>query len=266
MSAPAPETFLSGQVGHVGRRAPALRAVDAALDAWLRLRGVPRRLDELAAQPPRRRVLAVSADRPDSERIDTTARELRAGRHDVRLELGSAAELRGGKFQNLNALLETRGDEDWILVVDDDVLLPERFVDRMLGVCEHFELDLAQPALTRASHGAWQVTRRRAGPLARRTRFVEIGPVTLIGRGPAAELIPFPDLRMGWGLDLHWAALAERRGWRLGVVDALPVRHDLAGVASSYSHDEAVAEAQRFLADHDFLPASEANETVRELD
>ena len=49
MSAPAPETFLSGQVGHVGRRAPALRAVDAALDAWLRLRGVPGRRFALAS-------------------------------------------------------------------------------------------------------------------------------------------------------------------------------------------------------------------------
>jgi hypothetical protein len=145
------------------------------------------------------------------------------------------------------------------------VLLPARFVDRMLGACEHFGLELAQPALTLASHGAWRVTRRRVGSLARQTRFVEIGPVTLIGRDPAAELIPFPDLRFGWGLDLCWAALASRNGWRLGVVDALPVRHDLGGVASAYSHHEAVAEAQRFLAGRDFLPAEEANLTLREL-
>jgi hypothetical protein len=264
LSAPAPETFLSGEVGHVGRRGPALRALDSALDAWLRWRGVPRRLDELARELPERRVLAACAYRPGS-RVDATVAELRASRHDVRLAFGSASELGGGKFQNLNELLPDRGDEDWIMLVDDDVLLPERFVDRMLGVCERFGLELAQPALTLASHGAWQVTRRRAGPLARLTRFVEIGPVTLIGREAAAELTPFPDLRFGWGLDLHWAALANRNGWRLGVVDALPVRHDLAGVASAYSHEEAIAEAQRFLAEHDFVPADEANLTLREL-
>ena len=28
----------------------------------------------------------------------------------------------------------------------------------------------------------------------------------------AAELLPFPDLRMGWGLDVHWAARAR---WRV---------------------------------------------------
>jgi hypothetical protein len=91
------------------------------------------------------------------------------------------------------------------------------------------------------------VTRRRLGSAVRETTFVEIGPITAFGRRAAAELIPFPDLRMGWGLDLHWAALAERRGWKLGVVDGLPVRHDLGAVASAYSHDEAVAEARRHI-------------------
>jgi hypothetical protein len=265
---PAPESFLSGRVGHVGpRRAAALRVADRALDLWLGVRGVPGRLDGLATQVPGRKVLAVCAYRPDSPRFEAAAAELRGSRHEVRLAFGSTAELRGGKFQNLNAILEEAGrrDEDWTLVVDDDVLLPAHFLDRMLGVCECFGLHLAQPALTLASHGAWRVTRRRARPLARATRFVEIGPVTLLAREVAAELTPFPDLRFGWGLDLHWAALAARRGWLLGVVDALPVRHDLAGVASAYPHAEAVAEARRFLAGREFLPASDADQTLREL-
>ena len=50
----------------------------------------------------------------------------------------------------------------------------------------------------------------------------------------AAELLPFPELRFGWGLDLHWAALAGRHGWRLGIVDALPVRHESALVGATY--------------------------------
>jgi hypothetical protein len=263
---PAPESFLSGKVGHVGpRRAPLLRAGDALLDLGLRLRGVPGRLDELASEIPQRRVLALSAYRPDSARIKGTAAELQRSRHQVRLVFGSTEEHGGGKFQNLNAVLNEREDEDWLVVVDDDVVLPDRFLDRMLGVCEHFGLRLAQPALTLASHGAWDVTRRRARPLARETRFVEIGPVTLMAQEVAAELLPFPDLRFGWGLDLHWAAIAREHGWRLGVVDALPVRHDQAGVASAYPHADAVAEAREFLSGRDYLPAAEAGQTVREL-
>ena len=30
---------------------------------------------------------------------------------------------------------------------------------------------------------------------------------------------------MGWGLDVHWAALAREHGWRCGVVDAVSIRH-----------------------------------------
>lgn len=265
---PAPESFLSGKVGHVGpRRAPVLRAGDALLDLGLRLRRVPRRLDALARDVPTRKVLALCAYRPESTRVKGVEAELQRSRHQVRLAFGSTADHGGGKFQNLNAILEEAGsdDEDWTLVVDDDVVLPDRFLDRMLGVCERFELELAQPAQTLASHGAWDVTRRRARPLARETRFVEIGPVTLLGRAATSELMPFPDLRFGWGLDLHWAALARERAWRLGVVDGLPVRHDLQGVAAGYPHDEAVAEAQVFLSGREFVPAAEAGQTVREL-
>jgi hypothetical protein len=96
----------------------------------------------------------------------------------------------------------------------------------------------------------------------RETRFVEIGPLTAFGRRAAAELLPFPELRYGWGLDLHWAALAAERGWRLGVVDATPVRHELATVGSAYPRDGAEAEAADFLASRPHLPASRAGEVL----
>ena len=280
MPAPAPETFLSGRSGHVGpRRAVPLRAADALLDLELRLRRVPARLDRLAAEPPARRVLALCIYRPRSERVAAVARELAGSRHQVTLAFGStgeeAGELRehtvadglpGGKFQNLNTVLERLGAAgrlaDWTVIVDDDVVLPERFLDRLIGVCERLGLALAQPAQTLSSHAAWPVTRRRRGVLARDTRFVEIGPVTAIRGDAAAELVPFPELRFGWGLDLHWSALGREQGWRLGVLDALPVRHDEAPVAAGYAREEAVAEAQRFLAERPYLPSSQAHATL----
>ena len=153
-------------------------------------------------------------------------------------------------------------DFDWILAVDDDLVLPPRFLDRFVALCERFGLDLAQPAQTLRSHSAWRVTRRRPASLLRETRFVEIGPLTAFGRRAAAELLPFPELRFGWGLDLHWGALAGERGWRLGVVDATPVRHESATVASTYPRVEAEAEAAEFLASRPHLPASRAGEVV----
>jgi hypothetical protein len=255
----------------------ALRAADRLLDLWLRARAVPRELDRLAEKVPRRKLLALCLYRPSSDLVPAIAGELEDGRHSLQLVLGclgdpppglagrtALAGLDGGKFQNLNRLLSAAepGEHDWLLLVDDDVVLPERFVERLLGLCEALGLALAQPAQTLASHAAWPVTRRHAGSLARETGFVEIGPVTALRRDAFAELTPFPELRYGWGLDLHWAALARERGWRLGVLDALPVRHERAGVAAVYDHQAAVDEAASFLASRPFVPAKEAGRTL----
>ena len=97
----------------------------------------------------------------------------------------------------------------------------------------------------------------------RETRFVEIGPLTAFGRRAAAELLPFPELRFGWGLDLHWAALAAERGWRLGVVDATPVRHEAApGRLGLPDAPTPQAEAAGFLADRPYLPAARAGDVL----
>jgi hypothetical protein len=221
-------------------------------------------------------VLVASVYRPGSLLAEALP-QLASDRHDVKLALGAVKEaepalaastvaegLGGGKFANLNQVLEARAplDFDWILAVDDDLFLPQRFLDRFVALCERFGLDLAQPAQTLRSHSAWRVTRRRPASLVRETRFVEIGPLTAFGRRAAAELLPFPELRFGWGLDLHWAAVARERGWKMAVVDALPVRHDEAGVASSYAHADAVAEAAEFLAEHPFVPREQAGRTL----
>jgi hypothetical protein len=258
---PAPETFLSGESGtRAGLRLTVTRTLaDVAVDLLQRLSGTTRGLDRLAEEEPPRRVLVLATYRP-STILGRAARELSSERHAVTLALGAVGEsdpaleantlvarLGGGKFENLNRILRQlppAADFDWTLVVDDDVALPTRFLDRFVALCAHLRLDLAQPAQTLRSHAAWRVTRRRPASVARVTRFVEIGPVTAFGRKPAAELLPFPQLRFGWGVDLHWAALASERGWRLGVIDALPVRHERTPVAWTYDRAAAIEETR----------------------
>ena len=232
-------------------------------------------LDALAAAAPARDVAVVSIYRPPAERLVAALPALASDRHRVRFAFGStgdavddlrentvATELGGGKFENLNVVVPAGEPPDWTLVVDDDVVLPDHFLDRFVGLLERFELAMGQPAQTHASHAAWSVTRRRAGALLRETHFVEIGPVTALRADAAAELLPFPPLRYGWGLDAHWAAVAEQRGWRLGIADALPVRHDEGAIAATYSGDAAIEEARHFLADRPYLPSSRLQETV----
>ena len=292
----------AGDVTHPWRRLKrmigevAFEAVDRALLTGLRTDRVAR------AQARRRvlvtgvyrpgSLLPEAVERLRSERHDVRfALGAVEGAEPALAEHTVAEGLDGGKFENLNRVLAAaepggagaggaapepdgaaagprRGaapgglDFDWILAVDDDLRLPVRFLDRFIALCERFALDLSQPAQTLRSHSAWRVTRRRPASLVRETRFVEIGPLTAFGHRAAAELLPFPELRFGWGLDLHWAALAAERGWRLGVVDATPVRHESATVGLAYSRTDAEAEATLFLESRPYLPAARAGEVL----
>jgi hypothetical protein len=210
----------------------------------------------------RRRVLALGVERETEPNLLSLARaELLRSRHDVRFDSTNTGGR--GKFENLNLLLAKNQPHayDWVLIVDDDVVLPKGFLDVFLFLIEHFDLKLAQPAHRALSHAAWPLTRRRPGTVVRETGYVEIGPVVALQAVTFDVLLPFPELRAGWGLDAHWAALARGHGWRLGIVDATPIRHQLRRIASLYSRDEAVAEGQRFLAHRPYLRAAESQRT-----
>ena len=96
---------------------------------------------------------------------------------------------------------------------------------QLVSLCARAGLDLAQPARTDAfvDH---RITSARRLSTARRTSFVEIGPLIVIGPGWRDRILPFPEQRgMGWGLELEWHEL-YREGCALGIVDAIRVRHE----------------------------------------
>ncbi len=262
---PGADDFLSGESGTVvGGGRVRRRLLDGLEDGLEHATARRSRLRRAArSYPERRRVLVVGVQRPERAALANAARaEIERSRHDVDVSFAPAAQR--GKFENVNALIAEHvlGDRDWLVVLDDDVVLPRGFLDNVLFLAERFALDLAQPAHSRTSHAAWRVTRRRLGSVVRETSFVEIGPVTVFGHATFSTLLPFPALRMGWGLDAHWAALARERGWRCGVLDAVCIRHDAAPVAQAYSREAALAEARAFLAGRPYLRASELQRTL----
>jgi GT2 family glycosyltransferase len=257
--APSPDPgpdFLSGHSGTVrGPRRPLRIAADALLDVEAARR--IRRLDEAArTQPPRRRVLVIGVERP-GRLMDRAHAELHRTRHDVTMR--TVAMGGAGRFEHLNDLLRDAPPAgfDWLLVIDDDVVLPRGFLDRFLYCAEDVGLLLAQPAHRLQSHAAWPVTRRRRGSAVRASRFAEIGPVTAFAAATFDALLPFPALRMGWGLDARWGAIAREHGWPVGIVDATPILHTTP-VGGGYDRADAVAEAQAFLDGRAYVTRAEA--------
>ena len=80
----------------------------------------------------------------------------------------------------------------------------------------------------------------------------------------------FTTIQRDWGvnteqvksLDAHWSAVARQRGWKLGIVDATPVRHGLRTIAAAYDRQDAIDEAREFLAGRPYTPADEARRTI----
>lgn len=262
---PSAPDFLSGTSGMVvGVRATS-RAVIA--DAWaetVRLLLLdPRGLRRAARAAAPRRVLVLAVERAgEANLLPAARRELMRSHHAVTFDSTDIGDR--GKFQNLNLLLgrNTVAEHDWLLLLDDDVTLPRGFLDAFVFLAERFGLSLAQPAHRARSHAAWQVTRRQPGTLVRRTAYVEIGPLVAFHHTTFDTLLPFPDLRMGWGLDHHWGAIARRHGWRAGVIDATAIRHGMRRIAVAYDRSDAIAEGVSFLEDRPHLTAAEAQQTL----
>ena len=165
------------------------------------------------------------------------------------------------KFALLNRLMEgvNVADYDYILLCDDDIQLPEQFLDHLLDRQARYDFALAQPARTHDSYTDHPIVEVVDGLDARRTRFVEIGPVVSLRRDAAALLLPFDETcGMGWGLDLLWPVAMEQAGLRMGIIDATPVAHALRPAAKSYGLEEALAHMHAYLENKPHLSKEQA--------
>lgn len=165
------------------------------------------------------------------------------------------------KFELLNQLLarEELGEYDHVVFTDDDIALPDGFLDRYLRLVQRHGLALAQPARTHDSFIDHHFVEQLDGIDARHTRFVEIGPLFSAQRHALPLLAPF-DLStpMGWGYDFAWPVTFERAGLRMGIVDATPVGHTLRKPVVNYDRGAADRDMRAFLGARPHLERAEA--------
>jgi len=99
-------------------------------------------------------------------------------------------------------------DYDYIIVVDDDIVLPVGFLDGFLTVAERRHFAMCQPARTHSSFIDHFFVAQLMGIESRCTNFVEIGPLFCLHKSAFSALIPFDEAApMGWGLDFVWPVL-----------------------------------------------------------
>lgn len=237
-----------------------LRArVTTALDALRRHRLSRRRVilpcGDRTRQGQRRRILVLGvylADRAntvthlvdalgDSDNCEVTQRWVALNGEPPTAAVASVTAMRPTelrpKMRLINELLAGARLEsyDYVFVTDDDVVVPLGFLDAFIASQERCDFALAQPARTANSWIDHDIVRQVPGLLARRTRFVEIGPMFSVRADLAPFLLPFDERSpMGWGLDFVWPAIVERHGFRMGIIDAVPMDHSLRRPKSGY--------------------------------
>jgi hypothetical protein len=165
------------------------------------------------------------------------------------------------KFVVLNRVLRDidLSRYEYLILCDDDIILPTGFLDAYIGWLGRYDFALAQPARTHDSFIDHPFVDRLDGLTARQTRFVEIGPLLSIRRDAFSILLPFDETSpMGWGYDFIWPCLIEQAGLKMGIIDALPVAHNLRKPTAHYSADNERKTMKEYLASHPHLSKEEA--------
>jgi hypothetical protein len=147
----------------------------------------------------------------------------------------------GSKLELVNRLLSEREvpDDAFVVVADDDVVFSRGDLPLCIaeGIAHRF--DLFQPSHSWASHFTYRLLVHHPQSLARRTSFVESGPLYVIAPGARRKVLPLPErLGMGWGIEVLWSTL----GLRQGVVDTCRIVHLDPMVGTTY--DQAAAQQQ----------------------
>lgn len=157
----------------------------------------------------------------------------------------------GERTTLLNRLVELAdaGPAEHVVIVDDDVEVVRSGLSELLQTVVRAGFGLAQPAHHPRSHYSHRTTVRAPWSRARQAAFVEIGPVVVVSPAWRSRVFPIPDgYGMGWGLELLWSSLADE-GCRLGIVDAVPVRH-LDPPATTYDPTPERARVERLAGSH----------------
>jgi tetratricopeptide (TPR) repeat protein/2-polyprenyl-3-methyl-5-hydroxy-6-metoxy-1,4-benzoquinol methylase len=184
------------------------------------------------------------------------------GTPDETLAAVTVARLDGmkPKYAILNDLFDREHleDFDFIINIDDDVVLPHGFIDEFCRRQAQLGFVIAQPARTLNSWIDHPIVGRQPGVIARRTHFVEIGPVISFHRSVYGMVFPFDcTSSMGWGYENVWAYNCREANLPIGIIDAVPIDHSLRKPVVNYTWEKADRERSEYFRMHPYMPYEE---------
>jgi hypothetical protein len=137
----------------------------------------------------------------------------------------------GTKFTAIHRLMEGRPGffepYDYVLFLDDDILVSEDQLTRLFELVQTLNLKLAQPALRQESAYTWPVLVEQAGSIGRYLNTVEIM-MPIVSREALNEgAYLFGNTISGWGLDFALGDIIRRRFGKkeIAVIDSISVLH-----------------------------------------
>jgi hypothetical protein len=125
---------------------------------------------------------------------------------------------------------------DYIWLPDDDIRCTCGDIDRFFALCRQFKLALAQPSLTATSFISHPITMHNPHYLVRFTNYVESMVICIRNDIFMPCFRTFSENTTGWGLDYLWATMAQGRSERIGIVDAVQVKHTRAFGGPNYDY------------------------------
>lgn len=146
------------------------------------------------------------------------------------------------KFTILNSMLENENiaDYEYIIILDDDIIIENNFIDNFLFLQSKYDFSLAQPSRTTNSYVDHPIVQRQNGVFARITNFVEIGPVFSVRNDIFNDIFPFDNTSpMGWGYENIWAKKINDLNKRMGIIDVVQVDHSIRKPVENYNWEKA---------------------------
>lgn len=141
------------------------------------------------------------------------------------------AQNRGTKFAAAYRLLDDHPAffeaYDYVLFLDDDVLIQEDDITRLFILADTLALQLAQPAVAPGSANTWPVLLRRQNTVGRHVNAVEIMMPMISREALALGCHLFAHSISGWGLDFALGDLVNQAFGprRVAVIDAVSAFH-----------------------------------------